>query len=373
MSTSNPDYDIIIAGGGLAGLTAANMLGKDYKVLLVDPDEYPRHKLCGEYLSAEVENLLLSLGLNLEQATNVRIKKLQFSTQKGSTIQADLPLGGYGISRYHLDNLLFENIIQFVEYKQDKVIEVNKNFNLFEVRSGRETWTCKQVIMATGKRSILDKNLTRDFVQKQSPWLAVKCHYNFEMPTNQVELHNFNGGYAGLSKVENGNVNLCYLATFESFKKYKDIDAFNEEVLSRNPHLKSFFQEASSCWEKPIAISQISFDNKKAVENDIIMIGDTAGLIHPLCGNGMAMAIHSAAIASKCIIPFLNGEHSREASLRNYEQQWKQAFHSRLRTGRWLQKLFLNPALTRTGLSLVKSVPSLLPVIIKKTHGEVVV
>ena len=369
---SDSDYDVIIAGGGLAGLTAANMLGKDFRVLLIDPDDYPRHKLCGEYLSAEVENVLLDLGVNLPKATDVKIKKLLFSTQNGSKIQADLPLGGYGISRFHLDHLLFENIDQSVEVKKDKVVEVNKELNQFLVLTKDEKFTCRQVIMATGKRSVLDKSLSREFVQHKSPWLGVKCHYEFDMPLDQVELHNFNGGYAGLSKVENGNVNLCYLATFESFKKYKDIDDFNREVLSQNPHLKSFFQNARPSWEKYIAISQISFDNKKVVENGIIMIGDTAGLIHPLCGNGMAMAIHSAAIASKCILPFLNEEISREDCLKNYEREWKQVFHSRLSTGRWLQKLFLNPTATKVGLGFVKNIPGLLPLIIKRTHGEVV-
>ncbi len=366
------DYDIIIAGGGLAGLTAANILGRDFKVLLIDPDDYPRHKLCGEYLSAEVEKLLKDIDIDLNKATNVRIDKLLFSTQNGNAIHQKLPLGGYGISRFHLDHLLFKNIDQSVDVKKDKVIEVNNKLNYFEVVTKDQKFTCKQVIMATGKRSVLDKSLSRDFVQRKSPWLGVKCHYEFDMPLDQVELHNFEGGYAGLSKVENGNVNLCYLATFESFKKYKDIDSFNREVLSQNPRLVHFFNNAEPCWEKPIAISQISFDHKKAVENDIMMIGDTAGLIHPLCGNGMAMAIHSAAIAARCIMPFLIDNVSREQCLQDYQQQCKEAFHSRLRVGHWLQRLFLNPTATRLGLGVVKNVPSLLPLIIRKTHGDVI-
>lgn len=326
--------------------------------------------MCGEYLSAEVELLLKELGIDINNATEMHFDNLLFSTSRGKTIEAKLPLGGYGISRYQLDFDLYQIYIQKADFELDKVLDVNNESDYFEVKTKTKSYTCKQFIMATGKRSILDKSLSRDFVQNKSPWLAIKRHYKFDMPTNQVQLHNFNGGYAGLSKVENGDVNLCYLATFDSFKEYKDIDRFNENVVARNPFLEEFFAKAEPQWEQPISISQISFEEKKPVENDIIMIGDTAGLIHPLCGNGMAMAIDSAVIAARCIDPFLHNSASKQTCLKNYDSEWKKTFKSRLRMGRYLQNIFLNQRLTKFSLGLLKTVPAALPLIIRKTHGS---
>ena len=86
---------------------------------------------------------------------------------------------------------------------------------------------------------------------------------------------------------------------------------FQEEVLSKNEHLATFFDQAKPLWEKPIAISQISFGKKDITNSDFLFVGDSAGLIHPLCGNGMAMAIHSAHIASNQMDLFLKEKVSR--------------------------------------------------------------
>lgn len=364
-------YDIIIAGGGLSGLTASLVLGKSFHTLLIDPDAYPRHKLCGEYLSNEVIDVLLQLGVSFEDLGAVSIDKLEY-TFNHKKLSSTLPLGGKGVSRHALDHQLFQ-LLQAQKKStvvQDKVTQVEQINEGFQVNCGDTTYTCKQFIMATGKRSLLDKKLSRSFITRKSPWLAVKMHYHYEMPDDLVGLHAFHGGYAGLSKVENNKVNLCYLATYESFKTYKDVNLFNATVLSQNKQLQHFFNNANACWDKPITISQISFDEKQPVENNIMMIGDTAGLIHPLCGNGMAMAIHSAILASQSITPFLEKKINRKQALDHYTKQWNHHFKSRLKTGRWLQTILLNPSYTKIAYRLLGWFPWMLPIIIKRTHGK---
>jgi flavin-dependent dehydrogenase len=107
------------------------------------------------------------------------------------------------------------------------------------------------------------------------------------------------------------------------------------------------------------------------VENHILMIGDTAGLIHPLCGNGMAMAIHSAKIAAEVIDDFLKEKIKSRATLEQiYTQHWNKNFKSRLRTGRLLAKILLKPKLSNVAFRIVMIAPFLLPLIIKNTHGK---
>jgi flavin-dependent dehydrogenase len=120
-----------------------------------------------------------------------------------------------------------------------------------------------------------------------------------------------------------------------------------------------------------LTISQISFEQKQPVENHILMIGDTAGLIHPLCGNGMAMAIHSAKIAAEVIDDFLKEKIKSRATLEQiYTQHWNKNFKSRLRTGRLLAKILLKPKLSNVAFRIVMIAPFLLPLIIKNTHGK---
>lgn len=101
------------------------------------------------------------------------------------------------------------------------------------------------------------------------------------------------------------------------------------------------------------------------------MIGDTAGLIHPLCGNGMAMAIHSAKIASELTAKFLNNEIKTRAELeQKYIKQWNLNFNGRLKIGRYLSAILQKQKLSNTLLRILIKFPFLLPIIIKKTHGK---
>ena len=302
-------YDVCIIGGGLAGLVSAIHLSKTgLSVILVEKNEYPKHKVCGEYISKEVLPYLQFLDADPMTVGAKSINRFLLSTINGKTTEATLPLGGFGISRYVLDNFLLQKAKQNnCIILQDSVSAIVFNKDIFNIstKQGHEI-TATIVIGAYGKRSNLDVKLNRSFIQQQSPFVAVKTHMRGSFPEDLVALHNFKGGYCGVSQVENGNINVCYIANYKSFQRYKNIDAFNREVLCQNPHLKNIFENAVPVFEQPLTISQISFSNKTSIENHMLMCGDAAGMIHPLCGNGMAMAIHSAKMASELIIDYFS-------------------------------------------------------------------
>lgn len=372
---ANPD--VVIIGGGLAGLTSAIHLSKSgLKVTLIEKNEYPKHKVCGEYISNEVLPYFQWLGLEIFDLKPSQISKIEFSTAKGKIISGDLPLGGFGISRYELDNYLYQKAIENgCQIIQETVTDIQFIENEFRVfTSDNFELKSKIVLGAFGKRSNIDQKLNRDFMQKNSPWLAVKAHYSGNFPNDLVGLHNFKGGYCGVSKVENNKINICYLADYETFKQYKNIEEFQSKVVCENPHLKAIFENSTILFEKPITISQISFEKKDTVENHILMIGDTAGLIHPLCGNGMAMAIHSAKIVSELIIEYLDKKISTRKELEEkYSKEWNTNFKSRLATGRFLSKILRMENLAAFLMQLLAIFPFLLPRIIKKTHGKPII
>jgi flavin-dependent dehydrogenase len=367
---------VTIVGGGLAGLTAAIHLSKiGLKVIVIEKNEYPKHKVCGEYISNEVLPYLKWLSLDISELKPTYISKLNFSTPIGKVINCDLPLGGFGVSRFAFDAYLYkkaiENGCEIIQDNVDNIVYENDFFNFSTLNN--IIISSEIVIGAFGKRSNIDQKLKRGFIQEKSHWLAVKAHYSGKFPNDLVGLHNFEGGYCGVSKVENNAINICYLASYESFKKYKSIEDFQSQIVNNNPHLKQIFDTSKMLFETPLTISQVSFDKKASVENHILMIGDTAGLIHPLCGNGMAMAIHSAKIVSELIGDFYTGKiKSREELEKKYVAEWNTNFKKRLRIGRVLAFILQKQKVSAFLMIIMIEFPSLMPFIIKQTHGKII-
>lgn len=371
---NNLTTDIIIIGGGLAGLVSAIHLSKaGLAVTVIEKNEYPKHKVCGEYISNEVLPYLQSLGVDPLTIGAKKINRFLLSTTRGKTIETKLPLGGFGVSRFTLDHFLLQNAVKNnAVIIQDTVSDVHFENDSFKITTKEGlALSAKIVIGAFGKRSNLDITLGRAFIKNRSPFVGVKTHMQGDFPEDLVALHNFDGGYCGVSQVENGNLNVCYLANYKSFQQYKNIDAFNKAVLYKNPHLKNVFENAVSVFEQPITISQISFSDKSTVQDHILMCGDAAGMIHPLCGNGMAMAIHSAKIASELIIGYFGKQIKSRQELESlYNSQWNKEFRKRITTGRILQSFFGKDNLARAIMYGLTSIPGILPAIIKQTHGK---
>lgn len=370
---TNPD--VLIIGGGLAGLTSAIHLSqKGLKVILIEKSDYPRHKVCGEYISNEILPYLLWLGADVSKLNPTNITQFEFTTNTGKAATARLPLGGFGISRYALDHFLYQKALENnCTIIKETVTSVSFDNDIFTIITPNKILTAKIVLGAFGKRSNIDQVLDRDFIHKKSPWLAVKAHYSGDFDNDLVALHNFNGGYCGVSKVENNSINICYLADYATFKQYKNIEDYQQNVLYKNKYLKAILENSTLLFDKPITISQISFDKKQPVENHILMIGDTAGLIHPLCGNGMAMAIHSAKIASELILEYYsNKPMSRESLEKKYTKEWNLHFGKRIYMGRILAQILTNKTVTNALVSIVASFPGIMRSIIKQTHGKTI-
>lgn len=365
--------DIIIVGGGLAGLAAGIHLARTgFAVVIVEKNDYPGHKVCGEYLSNEIVPYLKWLGLDMAMLNLPAIRSFTFSYGSDTSLSATLPLGGIGISRYQLDYIMYQRAVEAgCKVVKDTVNNIIYN-NGFTVTAQSQTFTSRLVLGAFGKWSNIDKALSRSFAFKKSLWVAVKAHYQYEVPDDEVALHSFKGGYCGVSKVEEGRVNVCYLMSSKSFKKYKNITVHEKEVLYKNNQLSNILSSGTMLFEKPLTISRISFEKKSPVENHVLMTGDSAGLIHPLCGNGMAMALHSAKIASEVCIGFLHGKISRPQLEVTYTKLWRKNFSKRLRMGRLLAKVIANPMTTSFFFMLCRRFPFLMRLLIKQTHGKVI-
>jgi flavin-dependent dehydrogenase len=226
-----------------------------------------------------------------------------------------------------------------------------------------------------GKRSNIDTQWQRKFVlqkpDKLNNYIGVKYHVEYDFPEDTIALHNFKNGYCGISRIEEGKYCLCYLTTAENLRiSNNDIKKMESGILSKNPFLKDIFKQAKFLTNSPTVISQISFSKKTQVENHLLMAGDTAGMITPLCGNGMSMAMHASKIAFSVMNRYLEKSITLAEMETEYQGEWNYHFQSRLKTGRIIQRFFGNPVLSNLLISSLKPFPGLVNTIISKTHGQ---
>lgn len=348
-----------------------------YSTIVLEKEKYPFHKVCGEYISFESWNFLQELGVPLSDMDLPVISRVQISSPNGKCIEHKLPLGGFGISRYTLDASLAsiarsEGVILAEDTKVADVVYRNNSFMIFS--SGGET-EATVTAGAFGKRSNLDVKWRRDFIQvkpnKLNHYFAVKYHIKMDFPSDLIALHNFENGYCGISRIEEGKCCLCYLTKGENIKRSdNNIRTMEERILMKNPLLKTIFQEAEFLYDTPLTISRISFNKKSQVENHVLMIGDAAGMITPLCGNGMSMALHGSKLAFEEIKQFLSNKTTRFELETQYTQQWEKYFGSRLQTGRLIQRFFGDETLSNFLITSIKPFPKFITYLIRQTHGQ---
>ena len=374
----NNKFDIAIIGGGLAGLSLSiQCANAGYSTILFEKETYPFHKVCGEYISNESFPFLEKLGVPLSSWGLPSITDLNISAPNGKSYQFSLPLGGFGVSRFKLDECLYQIALSkgVTVLTNTKVQDLNFTLNRFEIITDTESYQSNIAVGSFGKRSNIDINLARPFAKAKpnalNNFIGVKYHIRYPHPTNQIALHNFDNGYCGIEEIENGECCLCYLTTADNLKKSgNSIASMEEKILSKNPLLKHIFNNAEFIYKKPLAISQISFEKKSQIENHMLCIGDSAGMITPLCGNGMSIALHGSKIAFKNIDHYFKNGQNRSALESGFEKQWQKQFTNRIFVGRTIQRLFGNDHVTNIFLQIMQYFPRLSKKLIKATHGN---
>ena len=364
---------IVIIGGGLAGLISSIQLVRaGIPCTVVEKKSYPLHRVCGEYISNEALPFLKASGLYPSELKLPQINFFQISSVGGEVAKMSLDLGGFGISRYAFDTFLYR-----IAKKEGVSFQLNTEVSSVEFKD--ENFQIKTqfggiladvVIGSFGKRSKIDVQQDRAFVRKRSPYVGVKYHIRTDHPSDLISLHNFSGGYCGVCNVEEGITNLCYLVHRDQVKRFGDVKEMEKQILFANPFLKDVFSNCDFLFKKPEVINEISFETKSPVEQHILMAGDAAGMITPVCGNGMAIAIHSGKIASDFVREFVLGKISREQLEQGYRKAWNRQFKARLWFGRNIQQLFGDPRFSGFAVKLARWSQPVARLIVSRSHGR---
>ncbi|MDO6435519.1 pyridine nucleotide-disulfide oxidoreductase [Flavitalea sp. BT771] len=375
---SSVSYDIAIAGGGLAGLALSIQMARaGYAVVLFEKDRYPFHKVCGEYISLESWNFLEELGLPLSDWGLPVIKRVLVSAPNGESIEHELPLGGFGISRYKIDAALaaIARDCGVVVMEETRVTDIVFQRSAFRIHTADAIYQARVACVTAGKRSNLDIKWKRPFTRKRSDklnnYIGVKYHLQTNLPADLIGLHNFRDGYCGISRIEDGRYCLCYMTTAANLQANgNSIPEMEKNILWQNPYLSDIFSSGVKLFEAPLTISQISFERRARVEHHILFVGDCAGMIPPLSGNGMSMALHGSKMAFRSIDAFLKGQIARHEMEQEYEDQWSHQFGRRLWVGRQLQRWFGSEKRTNLLIHSLKPFPKLVSFLIRQTHGQ---
>lgn len=374
---------VAIVGGGPAGSALAALLARaGRRPVLLERDRFPRRKLCGEFLSMETQALLSRIGCldSVRALGPAAIKGARFFAPSGRACEIDLGGEAWGLGRLALDEALFRHaersgasafegasVTRMDESADGILLEIERTF--LDGSHGKHRLRADLVVAAYGRRSGLDRPLDRDFLRRRSPFVGYKRRHAL-LPgaggtaaelSGKVEIHLFDGGYCGVSMVDGGAVNVCLLAEERVFAAAgRDPIA----ILARlSPSLRRRIEGLRPDGE-PLAAARLTFTAKEPSSGAILFIGDAAGMIAPLCGDGQAMALESATLLAD-----LMARAGDDDLPRLWDDLWRRRFAARLRVGHWLQALLLRPGAAEASVRVLKACPFLAKPLLAKTRG----
>jgi menaquinone-9 beta-reductase len=367
-------YDLAIIGGGLAGLALSiDMARKGHSVAIIEKGCYPRHKVCGEYISNESERYLKELCPALHKLNLPVISRFQLTSGAGSSYETKLSPGGFGISRYLLEELLYKEAcaagVHFFTGTKAREITKSAEENYYDVRTSIATISAKVVCNASGRRTDIEPGSGSR--QESSNYIGVKYHIRLRRNTDRIEIHNFPGGYCGISDIEEGKSCLCYIVNTEKLKAASNsISEMEKLFLFRNKQLDQIFNKAEFIFRQPLTISGINFKIKNTIRQNVFHLGDSAGTIAPVTGNGMSMGLRSAYKLAGELHLYLTGKKTKNDLEKNYFSFWNNEFSSRIKLSRHLQKLSEYPSLAGITIGAFRFIPGLAKLVIRQTHGK---
>ena len=331
--------EVAIIGAGPAGSTLAALLAeRGIAVTLFDRDAFPRDKLCGEFLSYDALPVIERLGVDLGDAPRISQCRVVGSHR---TYAFDFPHEARGVSRMFFDDLLVRTAVaRGAEIRTETVAELPK---------------ATVVVGAWGRWGRFDRQLQRSFVAATDRNFGFKRHYRGSHE-GTIDLYAFHRGYLGVNAVEGGITNICGLVHVSRLAGHKGRwDGFVEELRAEAPRLDELYARHEPAQENFLSSEPVIFRPRSAVEGGVFMIGDASGVIDPLTGNGMAMAIQSALLAAPMIVRLLANPGQRTEIENEYRRRHHDFFAPRIRWSRTVAALLSRPRLLDAALSTTRS------------------
>jgi len=310
---------IEIVGGGLSGLSLGIFLSrKGVPIRLYETQAYPRHRVCGEFVSGMTPAMIETFGLNsvFRQAL-VHESTSWFDSRHRCFFQFELPSPAYGISRFLMDRLLSEELAQ----SGGKVIFERREASAHE----GQVWTTGRGKLKSGK----------------SKWIGLKAHFMGLNMEDDLEMHAGRGGYVGLSKVEDGVVNVCGLFPASAGKGLPMSSRFEGAHHDIGLNQLGYRLKGLSTVEGSRCGTAHFQAGRQIQQPNVLTLGDACHQIPPFTGHGMTMAIQSAFTAHDSLLQYSAGHVSWQETVRKAREKVLALQSSRVR---WAS--LLHPVMT---------------------------
>lgn len=366
---------ILIVGAGPAGSSLAIRLASaNFEVTLADKDVFPRHKLCGEFISPECFSHFSTLGVSDEIAAagGEKIADTRFFSMSGKNVSIPSAFfdrrnrGALGLSRYRMDHILLERARALgVEVAEDSTatgLEVEKDeikgVHFRNSDAGSFTVNADLIIDATGRTAVLDRLQKRETgnVPKVGPrrFVGFKAHFkNVPVDRNVCEIYSFRDGYGGLNYVGKDTANHCFLVRAGIAKKFGG-DA--DRVLREHAFENSAASRALGDSERITDWYAVAFDafgaKTPSSARNLISVGDSSAFIDPFTGSGMLMAFESAEILAAVIA---NEQRSLREISDRYGKLHSEVFRKRLLVCSLIRHAAFSPLIASTAISILRS------------------
>jgi menaquinone-9 beta-reductase len=374
-------HDVAIVGAGPAGATLAALLAsRGVRVAVYDRDAFPRDKLCGEFLSYDALPVLEPLGVvdAIDAAGAPRIDRCRV-IGRSRNYEFSFPHAARGVSRMFFDDLLLRTAGQRGAERLDGSVvkDLAPKADGWRLTVGGTETEARIVVGAWGRWGRFDQQLQRAFVTDRARRnFGFKRHYvstanRVPQTANPfIDLYAFRRGYLGVNAVEGGVTNICGLVHASRLTGHKGRwDTFVDTLRTEEPRLAELYGGYEPVQEHYLSSEPVIFRARSAVEGGVFMIGDASGIIDPLTGNGMAMAVQSALLAAPLLLTLL--EHpSRRAAIENeYRLRHRAFFLSRIAWSRRVAVLLSRPRLLDAAMSAVRA-PAIGELLLRRTRAS---
>jgi menaquinone-9 beta-reductase len=356
--------DLVVIGGGPAGTAAAIMAARSgAHVMLLEAGRFPRHKVCGEFVSPESLELLsrlLDAGHKSLLNDAVRIEQARLFID-GHEVPSEIRPAAASIPRFDLDAALWDSAKRVgVEASEQVRVQEIRGTGPFVVRTSIGEMEARAVVNGSGRWS----NLHQTPIVKNpagEKWIGLKAHYAEASPSRSVDLYFFPGGYCGVQPVDAARVNACAMVRADVARSLPD-------VFKLHPALR----ERSRQWRmvsEPVSVAPLRFETPQPLQGGVFLAGDAAAFVDPFIGDGISLALRSGALAAECLAGFFAGRMSHEDAARQYDQAYRQGFASIFRSSSRLRRMLLLPRVVRAPMVfMLQRNPAIARYLVKQTR-----